>query len=156
MRAISRRKIVVSLLAVGTVGACGRVRDSRLNPFNWFGRSREEAVETAPSDFTNDPRRYVEQVVSLNVDPTPEGAIIRAVGLPPLQGFWDAELVRRPDPDPSRLIYEFRVAPPLSQTRQSTQQSREIIVATAVSSARLQGVRTITVIGRANQRSVRR
>ena len=156
MRAISRRNVVVSLLAVGAVGACGRVRDSRLNPFNWFGRSRDETVEVEQSDFNDDPRRYVEQVVSLNVDPTPEGAIIRTVGLPPFQGYWDAELVQRSDPDPTRLIYEFRVAPPLRQTRQGTQPSREIIAGIAVSNARLRGVRTITVVGRANQRSVRR
>ncbi len=156
MAKMTRRGLLVSLAAMGALSGCGRIRDSRLNPFNWFGRSREETAEPAPTDFVNDSRRYVEQVVSLNVDPTPEGAIIRAVGLPPTQGFWDASLVRRDDPDPSRLILEFRVAPPLEQRRQGTQQSREIIVGAAISTARLQGIRTITVVGRLNQRSVRR
>ena len=156
MRSTTRRGFLVSIAAVATVAGCGRVRDSRLNPFNWFGRSRGEKIEQAPTDFTNDPRRYVENVIALNVDPTPEGAIIRAVGVTQIQGYWDAELVEQKQDDPSRLVYEFRVAPPLKPKRQGSQASREIIVGKAVSNFRLQSVRSIVVIGRANQRSVRR
>ena len=158
MAGLSRR----GFLALGAAGigltACGRVRDSRLNPFNWFGRSRSETVETAPEDrdFANDSRQFAQQIVSLNVDPTPEGAIVRAVGLPPTQGFWDAALVRVESDDPSRLIYEFRVAPPLRRNRQGTQASREIIAGADISNFELRGIRSVTVIGRSNQRTVRR
>lgn len=156
MAELTRRGFLVTAVSTLGLSACGRVRDSRLNPFNWFGRSRSENVEVAPTDSQNDPRRFVEQVVSLQVDPTPEGAIIRSVGLPPTQGFWDAELVEIQRDDPTQLVYEFRVSPPLEQRRQSTQQSREIIVGTEVSAFRLRGVNSITVVGRANRRTVRR
>ena len=38
----------------------------------------------------------VAEVVTLEVAPIPEGAIVRANGLPPTQGWWEAELVAQP------------------------------------------------------------
>ncbi|PTX55721.1 hypothetical protein C8N43_0363 [Litoreibacter ponti] len=150
------RSVLAILALCLTVTACGRVADSRLNPFNWFGRDRDEQAEVVDERFINDPRQFVAQVTSLQVDPTPEGAIIRTVGLPPVQGFWDAELVEVDIEDPTTLTYEFRVAPPPVRTRQGTVQSREIIAGAAVSNRRLATVRTITVIGQSNRRAVRR
>ncbi|EPX79177.1 hypothetical protein [Litoreibacter arenae] len=150
-------RTILAILAITlTVSACGRIRDSRINPFNWFGRDRAETVVVADEALARDPRPFVSQVLSLQVEPTPEGAIIRAVGLPPLQGYWNAALVEVDRDNPTTLTYEFRVLPPLSQTRQGTQRSREIFVARAVSSSRLTQVRTITVIGQGNRRAVRR
>lgn len=124
---------------------------------NWFGRDRAEVVQTVPDpNVTADGRRFVSQVTELAVDATPSGAIIRAVGLPPTQGYWDAELVRVSTDDPSAIVYEFRVVPPLEPRRQSTQQSREIIAGAALSNAALRGVRSISVVGARNRRSVRR
>lgn len=150
------RTILVMLTLCLTVTACGRVADSRLNPFNWFGRDRSEETVVTDEAFLRDSRPFVRQVVSLQVDPTPEGAIIRVVGLPAVQGYYDAELLEVDRDDPSTLTYEFRVTPPPFQTRQSTQQSREIIVGQAVSNKRLATIRTITVIGQSNRRAVRR
>jgi len=98
----------------------------------------------------------VSEVVSLQVDPTPEGAIIRARGLPTTQGFYDAELLEIDRDDPTTLVYEFRVTPPPFRERAGTQQSREILIGEAVSNRRLASVRTITVIGQSNSRAVRR
>ncbi len=156
MAGTSRRAFLVMAAATVGLSACGRVRDSRLNPFNWFGRDREDTVEVDEGAFQQDRRRFAEQIVSLNVDPTPEGAIIRAVGLPPTQGYWAAELVEIERDDPTQLVYEFRVARPLEPRRQSTQRSREIIAGEDVSTFKLSSVRSITVIGRANRRTVRR
>ncbi|SHE69208.1 hypothetical protein SAMN05444273_102283 [Litoreibacter ascidiaceicola] len=150
-------RTILAILAISlTVSACGRIRDSRVNPFNWFGRDRAETVAVTDEALLRDPRPFVAQVVSLKVEPTPEGAIIRAVGLPSLQGYWNAELLEVDRDDLSTLTYEFRVSPPVTQTRQSTQRSREIFVARAVSTNRLNKVRTITVIGQSNRRAVQR
>lgn len=151
-----RRSILVLLTATMTLTACATIRDSRVNPFNWFGRDRSEEPLTAEPGLQEDPRPLISQVTSLQVDPTPEGAIIRAVGLPPTQGFWKAELVAVDTDDPSVLAYEFRVFPPVEQTRQSTQQSREVVVGADISSAVLKDTRRIVIIGRNNSRSVNR
>jgi hypothetical protein len=150
-------RTILAILAISlTVSACGRIRDSRINPFNWFGRDRTETVAVTDEALLRDPRPFVAEVLSLKIEPTPEGAIIRAVGLPTLQGYWNAELVEIERDDPGTLTYEFRVTPPPFQTRQSTQRSREIIVAKEVSTNRLNKIRTITVIGQSNRRAVTR
>jgi len=150
-------RTILAILAISlTVSACGRIRDSRINPFNWFGRDRTETVAVTDEALLRDPRPFVAEVLSLKIEPTPEGAIIRVVGLPTLQGYWNAELVEIERDDLSTLTYEFRVTPPPFQTRQSTQRSREIIVAKEVSTNRLNKIRTITVIGQSNRRAVKR
>ena len=46
------RKTILALLASTLlVSACGTVRDSRINPLNWFGPAR--SVEAAPAESTN-------------------------------------------------------------------------------------------------------
>ena len=147
------RRAVMTMGLMLAVSACG----TRLNPFNWFGRDREERIAvTAPQTVEEvDPRRLVTEVTRLNVDPHPGGAIVRAIGLPPRQGFWDAELVEVERAD-GRLVFEFRVFPPPTATRQSTTRSREILAGRALSRQDLAGIRTITVQAQSNRRSVSR
>ncbi len=152
---MTRGTLAILALCAGLT-ACSAIRESRINPFNWFGRDRSEQAEVTDEAFIRDPRQFVREVLSVKVEPTPEGAIITAVGLPPVQGFWNAELLPAPGEDPSRLILEFRVAPPEFRTRQGTQQSREIITGLAVSNRALESLREIVVIGQQNRRSVRR
>ena len=147
------------LAAMGLVlilSACATVRDSRLNPLNWFGRDTEEAVTVAADGAVVDGRRLADQILSLKVDAFPGGAIIRSIALPPIQGFWDAELVEVASENPSEVIYEFRMLPPVAPRRQGTQRSREIIAGATLSRVRLETVRRITVVGAKNRRSVRR
>lgn len=152
-----KRTILAALAISLTVTACGRISESRVNPLNWFGRDdRSETVAVTDEAFLRDPRPFVAQVISLKVESTPEGAIISAVGLPALQGYWNAELIEVDRDTDSTLTYEFRVTPPKFQTAQSTQRSREIIISEAVSTSRLNKVRTITVIGQGNRRTISR
>jgi hypothetical protein len=136
------------------LAGCGQ---SRLNPFNWFKRSApvETALVVAAPE---DPRALVADVVSLDIDALPGGAVLRALGRADMQGYWQAELVLRegPDADPAKLIYDFRVFPPLANTAVSTPQSREVTVAVYLSDIDLNGVTSITVQGAANARAVRR
>jgi len=155
-RSALRPRSLGMLVLVLALASCGTIRDSRINPFNWFGRDRAVAVVTP--DATPRTAPLAPQVLSLRVDRLPGGAIVTAVALPPTQGFWDAELVALNDGRPERgvLRYEFRLKPPPSPQRVSTQVSREVVVATSLTDQQLAGVGTIEVIGATNRRSVRR
>ncbi|MGB3408201.1 MAG: hypothetical protein WBA67_11980 [Jannaschia sp.] len=148
--ALARKSLAV--LAVLAVAGCG-LGQTRLNPFNWFGSDRSEAVTTAQATPSVP---VIDQVLSLTVDATPGGAIISTVGLPPTQGFWEANLVRLPDDDASLMLFEFRILPPLEPYPSGTQPSREVLAGTVVSNQDLAGIRTIAVQGAQNRRSVRR
>ena len=150
---VSRRVFVVSMTAA--LAGCGGFRQSRLNPFNWFGRSEpRETVELplAPQD----PRPLVETVLSMTVEPIPGGAIVRARGQTPTQGWWEAELVPMDIGEDGVLVYEFRLVPPRGQADVNTPQSRQVDVAIYISDVRLDRVSEIVVQGSTNARSARR
>ncbi|MCG6903970.1 MAG: hypothetical protein LJE68_14945 [Rhodobacter sp.] len=150
-------RIILALMVVGTLANCSRVAESRLNPFNWFGRSERTQVVVA-SNPNADPRKLVAQIITLRVEKVPGGAIVRATGLPTRQGYYDGELlpVVAENAPEGVLSYEFRISPPLEQTRVSTQQSREVVVALFVSEQSLAGVRQIRVSAASNALVVRR
>lgn len=148
------KTLVTALCATLALGACSSIGKSRLNPFNWFGRSQEATV-SAPTAEIADKRALVAQVTDLTLEKMPGGVIVRATGLPPTQGFWEAELVARPIED-GIITYDFRVFPPITPKASSTTQSREIIVAAYLSNIKLDAIRQITVQGASNARTSRR
>ena len=150
-----RLPLIAALTAVTLLQACGGLRDSRINPFNWFGRSAPVSV-IAATEAPADARSQVQEVLSMAVDPYPGGAIVRATGLPPTQGYWEAELVAQPLDENGQLVYEFRVFPPVVPAAAGTPYSRQITVAAAISTIALQGVGTILVQGAGNALSARR
>jgi hypothetical protein len=143
-----------------TLGACGKIRDSRLNPFNWFGRSEvvEVPAEGVVPGRPYDTRILVSQVIDMEVARYPGGAIVRATGLPPTQGWWKADLVAENSgfPVDGVLTYRFVIAEPLTPKPVSTQQSREVTAATHLSNVKLADVRQIVVVGAQNSRASRR
>jgi hypothetical protein len=153
------RQMTAGLLCLALAG-CGGLRDSKLNPLNWFGRSQPKA-ETLTVDGSAAPidnRANVTQVTSLAVEAIPEGAIVRASGLPPTQGFWDAALVAENDgyPVDGVLTYRFVVAEPPGPRRSGTPQSREVTAADYLSTIDLAQITEIVVLGSENSRSTRR
>jgi hypothetical protein len=160
-----RTPLLAALAALTLLGACGAVRESRLNPFNWFGRSEAREPTLAPAQgygpAVTDDRALVDQVTLLAIERIPGGAILRAAGLPPTQGWWDAELVAEEDadgtaPEPGVLAFRFVVAAPRSPQPASTPVSREVTVATYLSDIRLRDIRQIVVRGGRNERVIRR
>lgn len=144
------RPLVVVALMIALAGCA-----SRWNPVNWFKRSTE--VERVEADGTPaDTRVMVATVKTLVIESTSSGAIVRATGLPPTQGWWKAELVALPDAGDGRLVLEFRIAPPPEARREGTEWSREVTVAYAISARQLAGLGEIVVQGAGNARSVRR
>lgn len=145
-------RILITFLVVLGLTGCA----SRLNPMNWFGNDREERIEVVETQVVTDNRALVGEVISLSVDPNSGGAIVSAIGLPPRQGYWEADLVEV-SRENGELVLEFRVYRPFNNaTRVSTQRSREILAGTALSGHELAGIRTVTVIAQQNRRTVRR
>lgn len=153
------KSALAALALVLAVSACGTVRDSRLNPLNWFSRESTETLAPAGGWATDiDRRALVPVVTGLEVIPTTGGALVQASGLTETQGWWDVELrpINRGRPVDDALIYEFVVAAPRSATRVSTEASRTVTAGVKIPTPRLQGVRRIIVRGAQNQRSVTR
>ena len=156
---MTRRAVILTTAMALVLSGCG-VGQSRLNPFNWFRSGPEvETLAAVPLKETRETRPLVAQITQLVIERTPGGAIIRATGLPPEQGWYDAELVnvdRDGKPIDGVLYFGFHARPPLEPTRVSTVQSRELTVATFVSNITLESVREIRVTGSVNSRSARR
>ena len=149
---VARPMLVLGLCTL--LAGCG-FSESRLNPLNWFGGSEPRETVAVTAENT-DPRPLVETVLSLVVEPTPGGAIVRARGQTPTQGWWQAELVPLDIDDKGALVYEFRIEPPPQVTPVNTPQSRQVDVAIFVSDIKLGDVREIVVQGATNARSARR
>ncbi|WP_413717262.1 hypothetical protein [Silicimonas sp. MF1-12-2] len=156
---MTRRAAILTLAMAIALSGCG-FGQSRLNPFNWFRSGPEaETLEPVFLQERQDRRPLVAQVTGLVIERTPGGAIIRATGLPPEQGWHGAELVnedRDGNPINGVLTYSFRAVPPPEPTRVSTVQSRELTVAVFVSDITLASAREIRVTGALNSRAARR
>ena len=150
-----KRALLVMLITATLLAGCARIGQSKFNPVNWFSHARPVApttLYTAPTDA----RALVAQVTELTIDPYPGGAIVRATGLPPTQGYWSAELVPRDVDDKGRLIYDFRIFAPVVASAPGTPYSRQITVAANLSTIKLAEVTTIVVQGANNALSSRR
>ncbi|MBK5928734.1 hypothetical protein [Rhodobaculum claviforme] len=154
---------LAALTALVLLSACAGVRQSAVNPFNWFGGSTSRTVEATAipeGGFAEviDNRPAVAEVIDMAVEPAQGGAIVRATGLPPTQGWWDAEL--RPDGDlapvDGELTLRFVLAPPRQETRQGPARSREVSAGLFVPASVLAQTRRVTVIGERNARTVTR
>ncbi|ANB38618.1 hypothetical protein M2324_000488 [Rhodovulum sulfidophilum] len=158
-----KSSLSAALCAALAVSSCGTVRESRLNPFNWFSSSTE--TETAAEqplrrNEVADPRPLVDQVTGMTVDRAPGGAILTVTGLPARQGFWDAALVpaaAAEDEAPAdTLVFDFRIARPGTATPVGTEPSRLITAGRFISEDDLKGIRMLVVRGAQNQRQSRR
>ena len=149
--------LLAAMAALMILPSCGKLRESRFNPFNW---SKAEVATLEPKGgytVTTDNRLLVDQVLTLVVDPMPGGAIVRATGLPPTQGFWSAELVAENDGAPvdGVLTLRFVVYPPPEPAAVSTEVSREITAGLYLSNPQLAKLTRINVQGQNSALSVR-
>ncbi|MCU0900890.1 MAG: hypothetical protein MUC82_10415 [Cypionkella sp.] len=151
-----KRSVTAALVSVLVLTSCGAVRDSRLNPFNWFGRSEPVQAAAGPLVERRDPRLLVADVASLVIEPYSAGAIVRATGVMETQGWWEAELVEVEQEDPSHLVLDFRILPPVTPTPVNTVRSREVTVAMTLTPRRLETITRVTVQGERSARTTRR
>ncbi len=179
MRRPAMRGIIVVLLT-GTMGlsACSGWKTSSANPTNWFGRSRPADIN--PSELAAAPANpllpkeadgfraavvdevdgvTIQQVMTLVVEPTVEGAIVRAEGIALREGAYDARLIPETfdeSPVDGVLSYRFVVKYPNEATATGTEATRTISAARTVTRGHLEATRTIRVIGQQNARESRR
>ena len=173
------RSIAASLILVLTLSGCGAVRDSRINPFNWFGGDRaaapaatEEPEEVNPliprerqglfSRARADRDEYkgqpVDVIKNLTIERTQNGAIIRATGVARFINTYDVRLQAENDGVPVDGVLNLTlesVAPP-RPISSGTERQREVIAAVSVTAQDLEGVNVIRVAGTQNAQSARR
>lgn len=155
------KTLFAALATAMILSGCATVRESKINPFNWFGKDAEEEEIVVTGYVENDvvdDRPLVNRILSMKVDRAPGGAIVSAVGLPPYQGYWLPELVAENDGKPVNgvLTLQFRAYPAATATPSGTDSSREITVGTFLSDQDLDGVRSIVILGVTNKQTSRR
>ncbi|MCX7565550.1 hypothetical protein OS189_04235 [Sulfitobacter sp. F26169L] len=173
-----RISLSVLLVASMSLGACGFVRDSALNPSNWFGRSTSETLQTADAKPANPliPKksglfarrgadeisyagRPFEEIIDLTVERVPGGAIIRATGRADRQGRYAVQLTPQQEdetPVDGVLTYRFEGVEPARNTAIGGPVTREVTAARKLTDQDLRGVRSIRVEGVRNARVARR
>jgi len=174
MRALLTLLVISSLVLSG----CGRVRDSKLNPGNWFGKSKSQTRASAPAEeeevnplipeqrvtlfrkgkkeapYEGTPIRQVKELV---VEQTSGGALVRVTGVALLQGAFDVRLTSDTDGEPvdGVLTFALEALQPTNNV-QGPERSRYVTAARFVSNQTLASVREIRVVGGANIQTSRR
>ncbi len=167
------------ILTVSAVllSSCSTVRNSRVNPFNWFGRSQSQPVSVQTDGSAANPlipatRRNgllglgttkpegpylgqpIAEVSELLIERRAGGAIIRTTGVADRVGPFDVRLVPLPDA-PGTLSYTFS-ALQTPGPRNTSPWARTVTAAIWLTDQELAGIQTIRVVGRTNQLVTRR
>jgi hypothetical protein len=164
-----RISLSVLLVATMTLGACGAVRDSALNPTNWFGRSTSEAVAATDAGPANplipttrrglfarraEAADYIgspfDEITDLTIEQVAGGAVIRATGRAARQGIYAVQLTpANADGTPVDGVLSYRLegVRPDAQTAQGAPATREVTAALKITDQDLRGVSTIRVEG---------
>ena len=170
-------RITIGALMISTLvlSSCGGWRDSRVNPTNWFGKSREttntvdenlnplipqEEEKTnllgRKDDKAEDRSLPIAVIKDMRIERTSVGAILTVEGEAARNGAFDANLVPADPQEPGQLEYTFRVTYPKKATYQGTVATRTIRAAVSLSNQDLAGVRVLRVVGKENARETRR
>jgi len=155
---MTKAGILTLAVAALVLTGCAGIQRTTSGFFNMFSSSDEVFVPPEVTEVS-DPRPLVPQITALNIDRTPNGAIVRATGLPPEQGWFDIALVRTTRsgrPVDGVLTFTFRGVPPVGPKPASTIQSRELVAAVFVPNEILAETRLIRVAGALNSQSARR
>ena len=169
------------LVAILTLSACAAVRDSRVNPLNWFGGARSEPVATTdPRAATNPliPERVraplisfsrnrevpylgtpIDQVTGLVIERVQGGAIVRATGIAAQDGVSDIRLItesRDNAPVDGVLTFQLQGIHPAPPRRTLSQRVRTVTAATFLSTEDLAEINVIRVEGIRNAQATTR
>lgn len=165
-------RLPLTLCACLALSACGGgLANSVVNPMNWFGNSRSEAVDPrrATNPLIPPPRlgsrpkaiyagQPVDQITALRVDRLPGGAVIQVTGVTDVIGYYDVRLEPDNDGNPVKgvLSYTLKAARPERTIGVGGEAARQVTAAVSLTEQDMEGVRQITVRGARNQRTTRR
>lgn len=142
------RPLLAALILTTALSGCGG-----LNPGRWLNSGGNspapQGMPAATEKVVEDTRPLIQQVTSVDVDRTPDGAIIRAAGQAPTLGWYGPGLVAQPVTG-GTLTLEFRVTQPEGAQPVGTPVTRTVVAATAVTNETLAGVNRIVVRGATN------
>lgn len=165
------KSLSVLVLSALVLSSCGSMRESRLNPLNWFGSSTSQPVTAEAEVNPLIPRRrasifrseqnpayegnLIGEVSQLLIERRPGGAILRVTGKTDVQGPFDLRLIKLDsESDAGTLTYEFRAIQ--TPGPRGSDRSRTYTAALWLSDQEMGSVREIRVKGRTNIRSSRR
>lgn len=174
-------RLLTTTILIATLGvsACGTIRDSRVNPFNWFGSSQSEPVARQEAEQTNplipeDERRGlfgrsrdadeyagtpVDQITALVIERVPGGAIVLATGVSAYDNPFGVQLTPAEDdaaPVDGVLTYRLEAERARNAGRATSTRVRTVQAAVRLSDQDLSGVRVIRVEGERNAQSTTR
>ena len=146
-----RRQISLVTLSASLLAGCATIEDSPVNPLNWFGSSGTATPETVAYTGPLVPpealrpaadARVPVTVTGVEVARTDEGAVVRAAGVAPGAGYYNAQLVRV-GIDNGILVLRLVAEAPATPVAGD----RTLNAATAVTAATLAGLRGVRVEG---------
>ncbi len=152
------------VLTAALLAGCG-VKQSRINPYNWFDHSQERPSlepETGYEKVVADNRAVSASITDMVLEPVHGGQVLRVTAVAPTQGWWDAEL--RPleqagafkgEAVDGVLGFELVLSEPLEPALTGAPATREVAVAAFISRYDLDGVSQITVAAANGTRSLR-
>ncbi|KNG92791.1 hypothetical protein [Pseudaestuariivita atlantica] len=164
------RAISILILSAFVLSSCGAVRESRLNPFNWFGRGEPVELDAARESNPLIPQRSVFaarrpdksysgvpvlQVTDLRVDRKPGGALIVATGITERIGAYDTRLVLE-GVEGSTRVYALRTLYNPGITAVGTSLARTVTAGVRVSDDDLAGISRIRLVSASNALESRR
>jgi hypothetical protein len=152
--------LATSLLTTG----CESTRDSKANPFNWFGGSKKE-VKKNDAEGALIPKKKlamfrmkkdavylgqpIDKLSTLVVDEVPGGLLVQVTGMAQKTGFYNGQLIPLDSADPTVRGYRFDIIQP-ADTVGGSPASRTLSVAVYLTNQDLEAIRVIRVRGANN------
>ncbi|GGA97143.1 hypothetical protein [Allosediminivita pacifica] len=169
------RGLAVLVVSALVLSGCATVRDSRVNPFNWFGggsgggrvvQSADAAAnplipQRRNSVLRNDapevyPGRPVGQIAELSFEPRPGGAILRVTGVADTPNVFDVRLTRAEAAEEPGTVTFTLEAVQAQGPAGATVAARSVTAAAWLADQELAGVSEIRVQGARNVQVARR
>lgn len=169
-----RRTVTLLVISTMVLSACGGWSKSRVNPSNWFGKSRSQPRQEATIEnpnplipervgiFRKDKREVYDgvllsEVTDVVIDRTNAGGIVRVTGKSRLQGAFDVRLTSDTDGEPEDgvLTFSLKAIQPDDQGVGSTA-GRTVSVGRYVSKDVLARTSTIRIVAESNVRTTKR
>ena len=148
--------------SAGSAASAGSAGSANSSASSWpFGRRAEVTTQTQTDIATQvaGGRTLIASLTDAQFERTRDGGIVRATGVAPRQGYYDAILFSPTELAPDEngvLTLEFRAQEPMFSTPVLTEWSRTITTGIFLSNKKLAAARQIRVVGRNTQISLRR